>query len=107
MVGNRPNKYRAVRTIVDGITFASKAEARRYSELKILEKAGDIKELELQPSYPININDNHICTYRADFRYVDSGGVRVVEDVKGMKTPVYKLKKKLMQAFGVTITEIR
>ena len=112
------SKYNAVRTTVDGITFASKAEARRYSELKLLEKAGEITHLELQPKYEIRLNGKKICNYIADFRYINrnqvhdrSGaqGCTVTEDVKGMKTPIYKLKKKLVEAMypGVMIIEIK
>lgn len=102
----RPPKYRNQRTEVDGITFDSKAEARRYSELKLLEKAGQIVGLNLQPSFPIIVNDVKICTYRADFGYGLPNGSLVVEDVKGMKTPAYRLKAKLMKAVhGVEILE--
>ena len=102
------NKYGAVRTAVDGITFASRREAARYSELKLLERAGEITSLTLQPKYPIVVNGVKVCTYIADFRYVDLGrGMTVVEDVKGMKTPVYKIKKKLTETlYPVIIEEI-
>ena len=104
------NKYRAIPTVVDGIRFASKAEAKHYGELKILEAAGDIKDLELQPEYPIIVNGIRVAIYRADFRYMDRtkhGVIQVIEDVKGMRTPVYKLKKKLVEAlYGITITEV-
>ncbi len=101
------HKYNAVKTTVDGITFDSKKEARRYSELKLLEKAGHIRNLELQPKYRCEIDGKLICTYKADFRYFTDER-KVVEDVKGMKTPIYRLKKKLVEALfpGTTITEI-
>ena len=103
-------KYQNRKTTVDGITFDSAKEARRYSELKLLERAGQITGLEIQPSFRIVVNNCLICTYKADFRYTtDTPHVRglvVVEDVKGMKTPVYRLKKKLMLAIhGVEIFE--
>jgi dsDNA-binding SOS-regulon protein len=107
-----PSKYRAVRTEVDGITFASKAEARRYSELKLLEKAGEVKELELQPKFPLyaptRSKQEQVTTYVADFRYRRGPkGILVIEDVKGMKTPVYRLKKKWFEAqYGLLITEV-
>ena len=100
-------KYQNRKTTVDGITFDSAKEARRYSELKLLERAGQITGLEIQPSFRIVVNNCLICTYRADFQYGTPfcAGV-VVEDVKGMKTPVYRLKKKLMLAIhGVEIFE--
>ena len=103
----RGNKYKAVRTEVDGITFDSKREAARYMELMLLQRAGEIERLELQPKYDCIVNGRKICTYRADFRYFTKES-SVVEDVKGMKTAVYRLKKKLVEALypGVTIQEI-
>ena len=102
----KPNKYRAIKTVVDGITFASKAEARRYSQLKPLERAGAIACLQLQPRFDCVVNGKKICTYIADFKYATADGF-TIEDVKGMKTPVYRLKKKLVEALhGITITEI-
>jgi hypothetical protein len=105
------HKYGAVRTEVDGVTFASKAEARRYAELKMLEKAGQINSLELQPKFPITINGVKIATYIADFKYHvgswSSPSPWIVEDVKGMLTPMYRLKKKMVKAqYGIEITEI-
>jgi hypothetical protein len=103
----RTNKFRAVKTVVDGVTFASKAEARRYGELRLMERAGDISRLELQPKFPVRVNGVLVCTYVADFAYF-TASQRVVEDVKGVKTPVYRLKKKLVEAAypGVTIIEV-
>lgn len=101
------SKYNSVKTEVDGFVFDSKAEAHRYSELKLAEKAGEITELELQPKYPVEVNGSKICTYIADFRYKDGDGNQIVEDVKGVKTPVYRLKKKLVEAlYWIEITEI-
>jgi len=102
------NKYRAVKTEVDGIVFDSKREAARYMELMLLQRAGEISHLELQPVYECVVNGKKICTYRADFRYFTKLG-NIVEDVKGVKTPIYRLKKKLVEALyaGVTIQEIK
>ena len=101
------NKYRAIPTVIDGIRFASKAEARRYGELKLLKNAGKIRNLELQPKYLLDVGGKRIGTYIADFRY-RLDGVLIVEDVKGFCTPVYKLKKKLVEAlYGITITEVK
>ncbi len=102
------NKYSAKRTTLDGITFDSKKEARRYTELKVLEHVRSIENLQLQPGFPVNINGHHICDYRADFMYwCNTTRIVVVEDVKGMRTPVYKLKKKMVEAlYGFTITEV-
>lgn len=109
-------KYYNKKTIIDGIVFASKFEAKRYTELKLLEKQGIIKDLELQPSYdliPSFKKDNKTyrkSTYKADFSYFDiENNKTIVEDTKGFKTPVYMLKKKLFEYNypNLTITEIR
>ena len=101
------HKYKAKPVTIDGIRFASQAEAKRYGELISLEAAGEISNLELQPKYPIVINGAKICTYIADFRYFTNTST-IIEDVKGMITPVYRIKKKLVESLypGVTITEI-
>lgn len=102
----KPSKYGNTPTEVDGIKFASKREAQRFSILRLKEKAGEIRGLVLQPRYSIDIQGQHICTYVADFSYWE-GERFVVEDAKGMKTPVYKLKKKLMKAcYGFDVTEV-
>ena len=104
------NKYRAKKTTIDGITFDSKKEAARYAELKLMERGKAIKYLKLQPEFPIEVKDHKgdyvkICTYKADFVYHE-GDRLIVEDVKGVRTPVYKLKKKLVEAlYGIEIIE--
>jgi len=112
------HKYGAKATVTKGIRFASKAEARRYDELLLLERAGAIRELERQPAFPITVTGPDdkpriVALYVADFRYkqaryqVPPGWLDVVEDVKGVRTTVYKLKKKLVEAqYGISITEI-
>lgn len=102
-------KYQNVFTVVDGIRFDSKAEGQRYQELCLLGKAGKIRSLVLQPWYRLTIKGNLICTYIADFQYFDIEKERwVVEDVKGMRTSDYVIKKKLMYAIhGIEIVEIR
>jgi Protein of unknown function (DUF1064) len=104
----RRSKYGAKRTLLDGITFDSKAEANRYAVLRRREKAGEIRDLQLQPKFKIIINGHNICEYRADFSYiVIATDKREVEDVKGVRTPVYRIKKKLVAAvLGVAITEV-
>lgn len=101
-------KYRAIPTVVDGIRFDSRREAERYSVLRLLVKSGEISNLELQVKYPIEVNGQHICTYIADFRYFDCLKREwITEDAKGMKTPVYRLKKKLVKAvYDVEIVEV-
>lgn len=93
----RFSKYRAVPTVIDGIRFASKKEAARYQELRLAQHAGDISELELQPNFPLWVEGVLICTYRADFKYRE-GSLVVIEDVKGFRTPEYKIKAKLFKA---------
>lgn len=89
-------KYRAIKTMVDNIIFDSKREAARYCELKLLFRAGKIRNLELQPKLDFILDGEKIFTYKPDFIYFEDGK-RVVEDCKGFKTPVYRLKKKLIE----------
>lgn len=91
------HKYGAVPTVVDGIRFASKREANHYGVLKLREKIGEIWHLELQPVYDITVNGKHIAKYVADFRYFEDSR-QVVIDVKGMDTPLSKIKRKLVEA---------
>lgn len=101
------NKYGAIKTTVDGIKFDSKKEARRYLQLKLMARAGEILYLELQPKFDLMVNGTKCGFYKADFKYIDTRtGKEVVEDVKGMKTPVYNLKKKLVKAiYNIDIFE--
>lgn len=105
------SKYRNVKTELDGHTFDSKAEARRYADLKLLEHSGLIGDLELQPRFDLvvtGVETVRIGAYVADFRYVDrQTGETITEDVKGKKTRVYSIKKKLVRALhGVEVVEI-
>ncbi len=90
---NKQNKYKNIKTEMDGHVFDSKAEARRYGELKMLARAGEIKGFGLQPSFilPGGIR------YRPDFIVCGSDGTIWVEDVKGMQTKEFKLKKRLWE----------
>jgi hypothetical protein len=86
--------------------FASKREARRHEVLMLRAKAREISELRCQVPFRIEINDELVCTYKADFTYME-GGALIVEDTKGYRTPVYRLKKRLMKAVhGIEIREI-
>ncbi|MEL3905552.1 MAG: DUF1064 domain-containing protein [Treponema sp.] len=97
----KPHKYKVAnkeRRTADGITFDSMAEMNRYLELKALEKAGAITNLELQPKFlliPKTEKGGRAVYYKADFKY-RMNGKTVYEDVKGVLTEVYKLKKKLL-----------
>lgn len=109
-------KYRSKKTEIDGIVFDSRREAARYCELKILVRNNIIKNLRLQPKYVLQekyVNGEgekiRAMAYVADFEYVDTiSGLLTVEDVKGMKTKDYLLKKKLFEKiyYPLTITEI-
>lgn len=96
------SKYKDKKTLVDGIVFDSKKEAARYQELKLLEKAGIIKDLSLQPNFLLQDKfkyrgkTHRKIEYIADFQYyVVKDKKWVVEDVKGYQTDVYRIKKKL------------
>jgi hypothetical protein len=105
----KPNKYNAKRVTIDGHTFHSIKESKRYQELKLLYVAGHIDELELQPKIPLIVNGTKIGSYVGDFRY-KKNGVTILEDVKSKATitPVYRLKKKILATYDppVHITEV-
>lgn len=106
-------KYRNKKVEIDGMTFDSKKEARRYKELLLLEKAGAIQDLQTQVKYVLipsqRINGKVVereCSYKADFVYTENGQT-VVEDTKGFKTKDYIVKRKLMlKEHGIRIREI-
>lgn len=104
----RHGKFNAKKVEIDGIVFDSGLEAKRYQKLKLLERSGEIRELDIHVPYRLEVNGEHICDYEADFVYIRvSDGFKVVEDAKGVKTPVYRLKKKLMKAiYGIEIVEV-
>jgi len=87
------SKYKAIRTEVDGISFPSKAEANRYKELKLLQSVGRVKWFIRQPSFDVGPQ----IRYVADFLVLWLDGTVTVEDVKGIETPVFKLKSKLLK----------
>ncbi len=95
-----PSKYHNQKTK----GFDSKKEAKRYEELRLMERAGVITDLECQPEWTLlpAFTDNHggkhrAIKYRADFSYIEKD-IEIVEDVKGVRTELYKLKKKLLLA---------
>ena len=92
------NKYKNQKVVVDDIKFDSKKEASRYLELKLLEKAGQIRGLILQPSFELipKQESERAVKYIADFMYVENEET-IVEDVKGMKTKEYILKRKIFK----------
>lgn len=118
-------KYGAKKTVIDGITFDSHKEARRYMELKRLKQAGTVTKIEPQPEFPLQDHYRKCCgrlytgfwcenikvcrhcgkkmpivkaiLYRADFRVTYADGHQEIEDVKGMQTPVFELKRKIFE----------
>ena len=103
------SKYNNTKIRVDGRLFDSKAEAARWQELSLLERAGEITELERQVEYELipKQKGERAVKYIADFRYKDHEGKTVVEDTKGVRTPVYILKRKLMlRVHGIRIREV-
>lgn len=119
MKRKRGSKYRAIKTEVDGIVFDSRKEANRYIELKLLQTGGEISDLRRQVRYvliPAQYRKEgqktklieRECEYIADFVYVDNKtGETIVEDTKGIRTPAYKIKRKLMlYNNGILIHEI-
>ena len=100
-------KYKAHRTKVDGIVFHSKKESLRYSELKLLFRVGEIFDLAIQPEFEFKLNGKRMFRYIADFSYTNKDGSSVTEDVKGVRTAVYRIKRKIIEeAYGIKITEI-
>lgn len=102
----KSNKYHNKKVIIDGIKFASKLEATRYTELKLLENKGIIKDLVLQPSYTLipsfrkGDKTYKKASYIADFSYYDNElGKTIIEDTKGFKTDVYILKKSCLSIY--------
>ena len=98
------------RKVVNGIEFDSTREARRHQDLMLMQQAGQITGLRRQVPFAIEINGVHVCVWIADFVYwqQDKSGrnVKRVEDCKGWKTDVYKLKKKMVEAYyGFRIIE--
>lgn len=120
------SKYRSEKAVVDGITFDSKREAARYRELSLLEKAGEIADLQRQVKFKLIPTQREFfgklgkngkpkqgaiiereCSYVADFVYKDKSGFTVVEDVKGVKTKDYIIKRKLMlYLLGIRVKEV-
>ena len=127
------SKYGARKVRYNGIIFDSQKEARRYAELRLLERAGKIRNLEMQKSFELipaqyktvatgevyqrgdkkgqpklkSVCVENAVTYIADFAYIDEKGYSVVEDTKGFKTKDYIIKRKLMlYVHGIRIKEI-
>lgn len=112
------NKYNAKKITVDGQTFDSRKEARRYKELTLLQQAGKIRDLQTQVKFPLipaqkdgKKTIERECAYIADFVYRDENCRLVVEDVKGYRKggaySVFVIKRKLMlQRYGIRVREV-
>lgn len=94
---------------MDGHVFASKKEMLRYAELKMLQRAKQIENLELQPKFPVEINGERFCTYTADFSYTENGKA-IIEELKSTgteKDAAYRLRKKAAELFyGIKVNVI-
>lgn len=100
------NKYRAQPVVTDEGRFASKKEYADWCALKLREKAGLISHLQRQVKFPLSVNAQLVTTFIADAVFFENGK-RVVVDSKGVQTPVYRLKKKLMRALlNIEVQEI-
>jgi len=110
----RRNRFQVapkVERTLDGITFASKKEATRYATLKLLERAGKIRDLKLQPKFPVEINGRPFTTYTADFQFYDRElGRVVIEDSKSTgtaKDAAYRLRRRAAElAHGIEVVEV-
>lgn len=112
---NTVNKYGNEKVMVDGIIFDSKREARRYRDLKLMQAAGEISDLQIQVQFEVipgvcNPDTGKVIqrptNYVADFAYYKDGKY-VVEDAKGYRTEAYKIKKKLMLwRHGIRVVEV-
>lgn len=119
------SKYKNRKVVAEGLTFASRREYNRYCELLLLEKAGEITELQTQVKFvliPKQTESNTTgirggikkgktiereCSYLADFVYKDKAGKMIVEDTKGFRTKDYIIKRKLMlKVYGIRIREV-
>ena len=109
----KPRKYRNEPTVLDGQRFDSRRELNRWLELRLLERAGEIRELQRQVAYELvpaqrDWHGQHVraVRYVADFVYRTATGVLIVEDAKGIRTPEYRLKAMLMLwRHGITVIE--
>ena len=117
MAWSKRSKYHAKKTALDGRTFDSRKEAQRFAELKLLEKAGEIFDLECQVEFELIPPQKYTdkgrwktmrgVKYVADFCYMDKGGNQIVEDVKGFRTDAYRIKRKLMlERYGILVKEV-
>lgn len=99
------SKYNNIKTLYNGVLYDSKKEAERARDLDLLVSAGRVTNLQRQIRIPLMVNNVKIGSYVADFCYKDNYlGKDIIEDVKGVQTAVFKLKKKILEANGYIIT---
>lgn len=109
----KTSKYKNTRFFIDGEKFDSKHEYERWRDLQLLERVGEIRGLrrqvsyELAPSIVINGRRRPAIRYVADAVYFDKNGKEIVEDVKGFKTAVYRIKQHLLALKGIYIMEVK
>ena len=107
----KQSKYKNKKVIYNGIKFDSQKERNYYIKLKLLEEKGIISNLklqvkfELQPSFKFNGKTIRSINYIADFTYIQDNKLHIV-DTKGVRTEVYKIKKKMMQYKGYEIEDV-
>ena len=109
---SKRGKYNAKGRWVDHLFFPSKAEADRYEQLREMEQSGKITELEVHPRYPLKVNNVPVGVYIADFSYRikphQLGSRVIIEDVKGVITQLYALKRRLAEAlYPIKIFEVK
>lgn len=104
-LSDKPRKYRNVPTVVDSIEFPSRKQAKVYRGLVLRQQTGEIRDLQLEQTYSLDVNGIHVCDYRADYTYRTTSDNQLhVVDAKGMRTREFIIKQKLMKAiFGVDI----
>lgn len=104
------SKFGNRKVVIDGLTFDSEKEGRRYEALKLMVRAGEIRFLRLQEPFPLIVGEITVAHYLADFVYVRTADdVQVIEDVKSeitRKDKTYRLKAKIMAAMGLPVTEV-
>jgi hypothetical protein len=108
-------KYKAKRTAACGVMFDSAAEARRFTALSAMRQRGEIGPIELHPVFvlapgvlvPGETRKRPALRYVADFAYTDQHGARVIEDVKGVETPVFRIKRHLLALQGIKVEIVK
>ena len=105
------NKYKAVRTLVDGVLFDSKKEAAHYQNLRAMERCGVISGLECHKRYTLEVKGTKICDFEPDFVFMYAGGEKSAHDVKGLRKgsayQLFRIKARLFEAlYGVRVIEV-